>query len=75
MTPYQRIILVLGAIMLAVALWTIPGFVMLQGTPIYVKISMKASKIVPKIDSGTIMMRSISVIGATILLFWAGKKN
>jgi hypothetical protein len=72
MNVIQRIILVLGALALIAAIWTTPLLVILQGT--YAKPT--AAELVqidlqPMIAPATAIMRSVGVIGATVLLFFA----
>jgi hypothetical protein len=74
MNIYQRIILVLGAAVLVVAILTTPTVVILQGTHAkpsaaqFVQIELQ-----PMISVATASMRAVGVIGATILLFFAVK--
>ena len=74
MNIYQRIVLVLGAIALVAAILTTPESVILQGT--YAEADpmlneMTQLKLQPMITPATATMRSIGVIGATVLLFFA----
>jgi len=72
MNIYQRIILVLGAAVLVIAILTTPTVVILQGTHAkpsaaqFVQIELQ-----PVISVATASMRAVGVIGATILLFFA----
>ena len=72
MNIYQRIVLVLGAAVLIVAIQTTPPVVILQGTHAkpsaaqFVQIELQ-----PVISPTTASMRSVGVIGATVLLFFA----
>ena len=72
MNIYQRIILVLGAAVLVVAILTTPTVVILQGTHAkpsaaqFVQIELQ-----PVISVATASMRAVGVIGATILLYFA----
>jgi hypothetical protein len=72
MNIYQRIILVLGAAVLVIAILTTPTVVILQGTHAkpsaaqFVQIELQ-----PMISVATASMRAVGVIGATILLFFA----
>jgi hypothetical protein len=74
MNVIQRIVLVLGAIALVIAIWTTPMLVILQGT--HAKPSAAALvqiDLQPMIAPATAIMRSVGVIGATVLLFFALK--
>ena len=74
MNLIQRIVLVLGAIALVMAIWTTPMLVILQGT--YAKPSAAALvqlDLQPMIAPATAIMRAVGVIGATVLLFFAFK--
>lgn len=74
MNIFQRIVLVLGAIALVVAIWTTPMLVILQGT--YAKPSAEALvqiDLQPMIAPATAIMRTVGVIGATVLIFFALK--
>ncbi|MBI4822636.1 MAG: hypothetical protein HY805_00170 [Nitrospirae bacterium] len=83
MNIFQRIVLVLGAIALAVVLWTTPQFISVEGNKIkYNPKTFKGTLVegfAPQRDIGTIAMRSITVIGSTFLIFYAlkgiGKKK
>jgi hypothetical protein len=74
MNILQRIILILGAAVLVVAILTTPPVVILQGTHAkpsaaqFVQIELQ-----PVISVATASMRSVGVIGATVLLFFALK--
>lgn len=73
MNIFQRIILILGAIALAMALWTTPQYVTLpHGMKIEHKKKSITEAVVP-IDIGTAVARAIGVIGPTVLLFFAFK--
>ena len=74
MNIFQRIVLVLGAIALVLAILTTPLSVILQGT--YAKPTPSLNELtqielVPMITPATAVMRSIGVVGATILLVFA----
>ena len=69
MNIFQRIVLVLGAIVLVAAIWTTPEIVIVQGT--YAKPSMDLVQLEPMIAPPTAVMRSVGVIGATVLVFFA----
>lgn len=72
MNIYQRIVLVLGAIVLVAAILTTPMLVILQGT--YAKPSaatLVQLELQPMIAPATAIMRAVGVIGATVLLFFA----
>ena len=72
MNIFQRIILVLGAATLVVAILTTPVIVNVQG--MYAKPSaadLIQIELEPMITPSTAIVRSIGVIGATVLLFFA----
>jgi hypothetical protein len=69
MNIIQRIILVLGAIVLVAAILTTPKIVIVQGT--YAKPSIDLVQLEPMIAPITAIMRAVGVIGATVLLFFA----
>ena len=69
MNIFQRIVLVLGAIVLVAAILTTPKIVIIQGT--YAKPSLDLIQLEPMIAPITAIMRAVGVIGATILLFFA----
>lgn len=74
MNIFQRIILVLGAAALIIAIQTTPPVVILQGT--YAKPSAAQFvqiELQPVISPTTASMRAVGVIGATVLLFFALK--
>ena len=73
MNMYQRIVLMAGAIILIVVIWTCPKMIITQGQ--YFKVGMvgntKAFAEIIEINSA--IARSIGVIGATLLTFFALK--
>ena len=69
MNIFQRIVLVLGAIVLVAAILTTPKIVIIQGT--YAKPSLDLVQLEPMTAPITAIMRSVGVIGATVLLFFA----
>ena len=74
MNIYQRIVLVLGAIALVAAIMTTPESVILQGTyatPSPMLDQLTQIELQPMITPATATMRSLGVVGATILLFFA----
>lgn len=74
MNIFQRIVLVLGAIALVVAILTTPLSVILQGTyatPTPMLNELTQIELQPMITPATAIMRSIGVVGATILLVFA----
>ncbi|MBW2039393.1 MAG: hypothetical protein JRI46_07340 [Deltaproteobacteria bacterium] len=71
MSIYQRIILVLGAIALVIAILTTPQLVIVQGT--HAKPTADLAQLQPIIAPWTALIRSIGVIGVTVLLFFALK--
>jgi hypothetical protein len=72
MNIYQRIILVLGAAALIIAIQTSPQVLIVQGA--HVKPSVDTSaQFQPMISAETASMRAVGVIGATVLLFFALK--
>ncbi len=73
MNIYQRIILILGAIALVIAIWTTPQLVVVQGT--YAKPTEDLLQLQPIIALGTALIRSVCVIGVTVLLFFALKST
>lgn len=74
MNIYQRIVLILGSIVLILAIWTTPRVAIVrQGILRYEKSEHK--RLAPIIEPRTALMRSIAVMGATILVFFALKKG
>lgn len=71
MNIYQRIVLILGAIVLVLAILTTPQIVIVQGT--YAKPTIELTQFQPMIAPGTALVRAVGVIGATVLLFYALK--
>jgi hypothetical protein len=74
MNIFQRIVLVLGAIALVAAILTTPLSVILQGTyakPDPMLNELTQIKLQPMITPATATMRSLGVVGATVLLFFA----
>jgi hypothetical protein len=74
MNIFQRIVLVLGAIALVLAILTTPLSVILQGTyatPTPTLNELTQIELQPMITPATAIMRSIGVVGATILLVFA----
>ena len=74
MNIFQRIVLVLGAIALVLAILTTPASVILQGTyatPTPTLNELTQIELQPMITPATAIMRSIGVVGATILLVFA----
>jgi hypothetical protein len=74
MNIFQRIVLVLGAIALVLAILTTPQSVILQGTyatPTPMLNELTQIDLQPMITPATAIMRSIGVVGATILLVFA----
>jgi hypothetical protein len=74
MNIFQRLVLVLGAIALVLAILTTPLSVILQGTyakPTPTLNELTQIELVPMITPATAIMRSIGVVGATILLVFA----
>lgn len=69
MNIFQRIVLVIGAIVLVAAILTTPKIVIIQGT--YAKPSLDLIQLEPMIAPITAIMRAVGVIGATVLLFFA----
>lgn len=72
MNIYQRIVLVLGAIVLVAAILATPKLVILQGT--YAKPSaaeLVQLELQPMIAPATATMHAVGVIGATVLIFFA----
>jgi hypothetical protein len=75
MNIYQRIILILGAIALAVAIWTTPKVIYYQRLG-YVSYNEKIHyPKYPQRHFGTVVVRSIGVIGVTALIFFAFKRR
>ena len=79
MNIFQRIILILGAVILVVAIWTTPYYTTIKGMKVpssskggYVTGSMSGS-IHATIDIDRVKARSIAIVGATVLLFFAFK--
>lgn len=74
MNIYQRIIFVIGAIILVIALWATPQYITIQGHTIkYDSSNKKLSLYYPKRDMSQIIFRATGIIGVTILLFFAFK--
>jgi hypothetical protein len=71
MNILQRIILVLGALVLVAAILTTPEVVIIQGS--YAKPAYELAQLQPMIAPATAIMRAVGVIGATVLLFFALK--
>jgi cytochrome bd-type quinol oxidase subunit 1 len=74
MNIFQRIVFVLGAIALVAAILTTPLSVILQGT--YAKPTPRLNELTqielqPMITPATATMRSLGVVGATVLLVFA----
>ncbi len=65
MNIYQRIVLILGAIALIIAIWTSPNVFISydQGIPF------------ESIETRTASMRAVAVVGATVLIFFALKSK
>jgi TRAP-type C4-dicarboxylate transport system permease small subunit len=75
MNIFQRIILVLGAIALGLAIWYTPEAVILQGTyatpsPMLTQLT-GGLELLPVIAPQTGIMYAVGVVGATVLLFFA----
>ena len=68
MNIYQRFVLILGAIILAVVMWTTPKI-----DEMMVLLGVSKGVYIPSIDTGQIIMRATSVIGATLLICLALK--
>jgi len=73
MNIYQRLVLVLGAIVLVIVMWTTPQFITVQGLHVKYDKFGKTTAFVPTRDTGQIIIRAISVIGATLLVCLALK--
>lgn len=71
MNIYQRIVLILGAIALVIAIWTTPQLVIVQGT--YAKPTGDLVQLQPIIAPSTALIRSVGVIGVTVLIFFGLK--
>ena len=72
MNIYQRIILILGAIALVVAIWTTPRVAIIQDSILKSNLSNGA---VGVIEPRTATMRAVAVVGATLLVFFAVKSK
>lgn len=73
MNIYQRIILILGAIALVVAIWTTPQVIYTREYG-YINFNKEIHGLLyPQRHFNTIVARSIGVIGTTILVFFALK--
>jgi TRAP-type C4-dicarboxylate transport system permease small subunit len=75
MNIFQRIVLVLGAIALGLAIWYTPESVILQGTyatpnPMLTQLT-GGLELQPVITPQTGIMYAVGVVGATVLLFFA----
>jgi hypothetical protein len=77
MNIYQRIVLILGAIILVVAIWTTPRFYIFDGDRQYTNsafikmIEEKRGSKLPidsELDIADASMRAVTVLGVTILL-------
>jgi len=74
MNIFQRIVLILGAIALVLAILTTPYIVIVQGT--YAKPSVDLPfELQPMIASSTALLRAVGIVGATVLLFFALKSS
>ena len=74
MNIFQRIVLVLGAIVLVYAILSTPESVILQGTyatPTPTLNELTQIELQPMITPETAVMRSLAVVGATVLLVFA----
>ena len=69
MNIFQRIVLLLGAVVLVVAILTTPKVLIYQSS--YLKPTEEAFQMQPVIAPATASMRAVGVIGATVLLFFA----
>jgi hypothetical protein len=72
MNIYQRTVLILGAIALIIAIWTSPRVHIVKGTILKYNPEIGAAGI---IDVRTATMRAVSVMGPTILIFFALKSK
>ncbi len=73
MNIYQRIVLILGAIALVVAIWTTPRVAIIRDSILKSDLSSDA---VGVIEPRTATMRTVAVVGATVLIFFAlGSKS
>ena len=73
MNIYQRIILILGAIALVVAIWTTPQVIYTREYG-YISFDKEIHGLLyPQRHFNTVVARSIGVMGATILVFFTLK--
>lgn len=71
MNTYQRIVLIIGAIALIVAIWTCPKFIIIEGK-YFSAASIRGTDTFAKItDIQSVLARAIGIIGGTILVFFA----
>jgi hypothetical protein len=75
MNTYQRIVLIIGAIALIVAIWTCPKFIIIEGK-YFSAGSIRGTDAFAKItDIQSVLGRAIGIIGGTILVFFALKSQ
>ena len=72
MNIYQRIVLVLGAATLIIAIQTTPQVLIANGAHLRPAVDI-TGQLQPMISPATASMRAVGVIGATVLLFFALK--
>lgn len=72
MNIYQRIVLVLGAIALVMAIWTAPRVIYVKDSYLEYD-AQNHSGLAPVTDPRTVLTRSVGVIGVTVLVFFAMK--
>jgi hypothetical protein len=75
MNIYQRIVLILGAIALIVAILTCPKFIIIEGKYFSVGSVGGTDAFAKIIDLQSAVARAIGVVGATTLIFFALKRR
>ncbi len=65
----QRVVLVVGAVVLIAAILTTPNVVIVQGS--YSRPSALPDQLLPMITPATAFLRAVGVIGATLLVFFS----
>jgi hypothetical protein len=75
MNTYQRIVLIIGAIALIVAIWTCPKIVFIEGKYFDSRLLSPNPGFVEMADIRSVLARAIGIIGGTILIFFALKSQ